>query len=561
MTARSGSTDGVGRTRWGGDWHDLLQTRFPRPLAEIEAALQRDGRWEGEMAHRRKDGTELVAASQWVLHRGGPGEPDAVIEVAQDVTALRRTEDDLRQRETLLRLALDASDLGTWSWDVGSGTDALVWDARCKILFGLPPNAPVAYVAWSAALVPQDRNRTEAALARALDPADPLDDFVCEYRATRPDGRVVLIETSGRAFFLRDPDAPSGRRTERMLGTVRDVTALRRSEEERHRTADLLRAIGESSPDMLFAKDRESRMLHANRAVLDAIGKPAEEVIGRSDAEWHGDPVEAAAILAIDRRVMANGRAEVAEETFTAPGKPTRTFLSTKAPLRDPAGAVVGIVGVTRDITQAKRSDRHRDLLVNELNHRVKNTLAAVQSIAAQTLRGYGGDPALLETFEDRLIALSQAHDLLTRESWEGAPLRDVAERALSPFGPDEGRSVRIGVAGPDVRLGPKAAITLAMTFHELATNAAKYGALSDGMGRVDLGWERAGDRLRLRWQESGGPPVRPPARKGFGSRLIECSIAAELTGRVALAFDPAGLVCDMDVPAAAGPGGPALDQ
>ena len=542
-------------------WHELLQTRLPRPLADIEAALQRDGRWAGEMAHRRKDGAELVAASQWALHRGGPGESDTVIDVAQDVTALRRAEEDLRQRETLLRLALDSSDLGTWSWDVGSGRNALVWDARCKILFGLPPNAPVAYASWSGALMQQDRARTEAAVARALDPADPLDDFVCEYRAVRPDGTVVRLEASGRAFFHPDPEVPSGRRAERMLGTVRDVTALRRSEEERHRTADLLRAIGESTPDMLFAKDRDSRMLYANRSVLDAIGKPAEEVIGRSNAEWHANQAEAAAILATDRRVMAAGRAEVAEETFTAPGKATRTFLSTKAPLRDAAGAVVGIVGLTRDITQAKRSDRHRELLVNELNHRVKNTLAAVQSIAAQTLRGYGGDQALLETFEDRLIALSEAHDLLTRDSWEGAPLRDVAERALLPFGPDEGRAGRIGVVGPDVRLGPKAAITLAMTFHELATNAAKYGALSDGQGRVDLAWERAGDRLRLRWQESGGPPVRPPARRGFGSRLIERGIAAELNGRVALGFDSAGLVCDMDMPAAAGLGGPALDQ
>jgi PAS domain S-box-containing protein len=485
----------------GRNSHELLRTRFPQPLPEIEAALRRDGEWQGELAHRRRDGAEVVVAEHMALHRGGPDEPEAVVEVGANVTALRRAEEALRQREGRAPPRPRRSNDRHLVLGGGRGrADAGMGRALQGAVRPACPTPPWTTGPGPAPSRRKDRAEAEAAIARALDPADPRDEYACEYRALRRDGRALLVAAAGRAFFEPDPAAPAGRRAARILGTMSDVTEPRRAEQERRHAGALLRAIGEATPDLLYAKDRESRMLYANPALLEVVGKTAEEVLGRSDAEWHDDPAEAAAILAVDRRVMGDGdgRPEVAEEPFTTPGGPTRVFLSTKAPLRDAAGAVVGVVGVSRDITARKRAEQHRELLVGELNHRVKNTLAIVQSIAAQTLGGGGRDgEARREAFEDRLVALAHAHDLLTREHWGGVQLRDLAGHALAPFGLSDGAGARVRVAGPPARVGPKQAIALAMAMHELATNAAKYGALSNASGRVDLTWEPEGGAHR----------------------------------------------------------------
>jgi PAS domain S-box-containing protein len=203
-------------------------------------------------------------------------------------------------------------------------------------------------------------------------------------------------------------------------------------------------------------------------------------------------------------------------------------------------------VGVSVDITQRKQWERRQQLLVNELNHRVKNTLAIIQSIAHQSFRP-GVDPAAARAdFESRLAALSAAHDLLTRTNWEAASLRQVVTDALAAAA---SQPERISTRGPDLALAPKTAVSLAMALHELSTNALKYGALSNDSGTVTVGWSTAGGRLRLEWREAGGPPVTRPTRRGFGSRMIERGLAAELAGTVTIDYAPAGLVCTVDAP------------
>jgi two-component sensor histidine kinase len=195
------------------------------------------------------------------------------------------------------------------------------------------------------------------------------------------------------------------------------------------------------------------------------------------------------------------------------------------------------------EIEHRRRIERQQNLLLDELNHRVKNTLATVQAMAMQTLRGV--DLPARDAFLARLFALSGQHDLLTMDNWEGASLEGVVRRALRPYR-DEDRS-RFDVEGPAVHLDPKRALALGMGFHELATNAARYGALSADTGKVVVRWTREpGDNsVRLCWQEKGGPPVTPPQRKGFGLRLIEHGLARELSGVVRLDFSPDGLVCE----------------
>ncbi|HEY8381013.1 MAG TPA: sensor histidine kinase [Microvirga sp.] len=199
------------------------------------------------------------------------------------------------------------------------------------------------------------------------------------------------------------------------------------------------------------------------------------------------------------------------------------------------------------------RAAEHQKLLIDELNHRVKNTLATVQSITIQTLRTADTTQDAKEALERRLLALSRAHDVLTQESWEGANLMDVVRRALEPY-QVHGES-RLHITGPQVRLTPRMSLALAMALHELATNAVKYGALSNKSGIVRVSWKvqngATPPRLVLRWTEAGGPPVVAPRRRGFGSRLIERSLASDLDGQVDIAFAPTGVVCTVNAPVA----------
>jgi len=213
-------------------------------------------------------------------------------------------------------------------------------------------------------------------------------------------------------------------------------------------------------------------------------------------------------------------------------------------------GQPASILAIISDISVRKEAEtaqaRHQDqlrLLINELNHRVKNTLATVQSMAAQTLRNEPDPVVAFQKFEARLLGLSGVHDILTREHWHGAELQEVVERALRPF---DHAGARFAVEGPPLRLQPGGALTMALILHEMATNALKYGALSTAEGRVSLSWTYVSDdrALELLWVETGGPVVAPPARKGFGSRLIERSLGGELKGEARMDYRPEGLRC-----------------
>jgi two-component sensor histidine kinase len=205
---------------------------------------------------------------------------------------------------------------------------------------------------------------------------------------------------------------------------------------------------------------------------------------------------------------------------------------------------LVGLAFAVRMATAIARGEMLHDLLIEELNHRVKNTLAILQSIATQTFRS--ASRAEREKFEGRLGALAEAHNLLSQEKWQGSELQDVITRVLNPYllnNPD-----RVRMFGPKVPLSPRLAVVLSMILHEIATNAAKYGALSNESGTVTLDWdvteEADGRQLRLIWTEAGGPHVTAPVQRGFGSRLIERSARDQLGGEATVDFLPRGVVC-----------------
>lgn len=246
------------------------------------------------------------------------------------------------------------------------------------------------------------------------------------------------------------------------------------------------------------------------------------------------------------------GRTDLESEYRTlTPEGDTRWILVRGRAAYDEDGTAVRMTGVSLDITARKDADERQRLLLDELNHRVKNTLATVQSIALQT--GRAPDAATFErNFLARIAALAQAHDLLTEVAWDGALLTDVIARTLAPYVAD-GQRDRIHLSGPGVRLGPNAAVSLTMAFHELATNAGKYGSLSVAAGRVDVTWSADNPAdptaVEIDWLESGGPAVSPPRRRGFGSRLVETGLAREFDGHVDLIFRPEGVRCHMRLP------------
>ena len=529
--------------------HELLATEFPAPLAEIENTLRVDGHWQGKLVHRCRDGSTVVVASHWALREGSKAVPRMVVEINNDVTSQREVEAALRDNEASLRLALDASELGFWHFTKMRGRRGTFWDARCKAIFGLPPDHQVDYVTWLCMVHPEDRDKARTGRGRASDPDDQNDDYANEYRIIRPDGRIVLVAVTGRALFDPDPAVPSGRRIRSTVGTMCDVTEIRGEEQqERQRASALLQTIIETAPGLIYAKGLDGGLLVANQPLLDLIGKPWDRVNGRTDREYFDNVAEAEAIMANDRRIMARGAAEEVEEFMGSAKGIRRLWLSTKTPMRDANRTVIGLVGVSVEITERKRSEDRLQTLVYELNHRVKNTLATVQAITAQTLRR--ADPILREGLEARLMALAAAHDVLTRESWQGADLHEVLRTALAPFGGFAGN--RFNISGPGLRLQPRAALSLSIALHELATNALKYGALAVSTGKVALHWDiedAADPRFHLIWAETGAGPIMEPEHRGFGSRLIERVVARDLRAKTTLEFTAKGVVCTIDAP------------
>jgi two-component sensor histidine kinase len=210
-------------------------------------------------------------------------------------------------------------------------------------------------------------------------------------------------------------------------------------------------------------------------------------------------------------------------------------------------GVVPRVGGLARDITDRKDSERQRDLLIGELNHRVKNVLAIVQSLVTQTRRSVSNPAEFEKNVTARISALSLAHDLLTQNNWEGVGLSDLVAETLKPFS-DENGTDRISISGPKVNVSSHVAVTLALALHELATNATKYGSLSVSSGRVSLTWSKEQDYVTLMWRETGGPQVSEPKRSGFGAVLIN-ALEFGPNAKAKLTYAPSGVECRIMLP------------
>lgn len=464
-----------------------------------------------------------------------------LLEAAQtELERRRRTEAKLRETERRSREVLEALPVATYTTDA-SGRITFYNEAAIDLAGRRPePGSDEWCVTWR--LYRPDGTplaHDESPMAHALKTGAPIKG--AEVVAERPDGT--------RIPFLAFP-TPLRDESGEMTGAVNTLVDI--SEREiAEQQGRWLASVVEWSDDAIVSKDLDNIITSWNRGAQRLFGYEATEVIGK--------PISV--LIPPDRRDEETGilerlrRGETIEhyETVRRRKDGSRVEVSlTVSPVRNAEGRIVGASKIARDISERKRAESERTVLIEELNHRVKNTLATVQSVASQTLRGNAPIAEEREALQARLIALAKLHDLLTRDKWQGAALRGVVLGELAPYG--AGESSRITIDGPDLRLNPKAALALGMAVHELATNAAKYGALSCESGSVGITWNDEDGRLRLRWEERGGPPVKPPSRKGFGSILLERGLKHEVDGTVRLDYAREGVVCDIDMPAPAGP-------
>ncbi|MBJ6125116.1 HWE histidine kinase domain-containing protein [Microvirga splendida] len=467
-----------------------------------------------------------------------------VAERIWDALERARAETALRASEDRLRLAIDAGRMAVWEHK--TATDRITVSPELNRMLGYPVDTELDLADLRTRYYPGDRERLSAAAMAALKKGERF--FEVEYRYYRVDGSLRWLLM--RAEMLLGPDGfPT-----RTIGVLLDITDRKAAEEALiEREAELMAAL-EAGSLAIFDFDHVEGRMNPSPRLSELYGYPPDHVLTLADIRARYHPDDVTQILNKRDREQEDASFRSFEWTLRLmmPDGEIRWVNGRGEYVRDANDRIVRSRGVVMDITERKRWEEHQQLLIHELNHRVKNTLATVQSIASQTLRNAGTMQEARSAMEARLLALSRAHDVLTRENWEGAGLIEIVREAMAPYRHERER--RIHIEGPDVRLSPRMALAIAMALQELATNAVKYGALSNETGEVRIAWsvsDGSDRRLHLTWSETNGPAVEVPKRRGFGTRLIERSLAQDLHGKASIDFAPAGIVCTVDAPVA----------
>ena len=352
-----------------------------------------------------------------------------------------------------------------------------------------------------------------------------------------PEEVEVTLELNGAERLLNMRGVPLG---DGVAVMAADITELRHAQRQLAESEARFRELAAGVPAPIWMSRADGALQYINPAMLHAVGLSEASLMGRG---WRRQvhPESLPGFQQALRKARAR-RTSLSYVVKVLRGDGAwRTFQFNGVPRFDSRGAFSGHVGIATDITDMLAAQKRQKMLIDELNHRVRNTLATVQSIVRQTLRDSPAGKGVLELLNDRLMSLAAAHEILSRENWEGADLAELARRAVQPFDPD-GR--RVAITGPEVRLYPGAALALSLAINELATNAVRHGALSEPEGRVNLSWTKYAGGADLEWRETGGPPVSPPSRKGLGSRLLGSGLAAELGSPAEMNYAPQGLIC-----------------
>lgn len=524
--------------------HDVVHHKRPDgshyPIEEcpIDRAFPARAQMQGEELFVAPDGGFYPVAFTASPIVDDTGRPVGTVIEARNIAEEKSRETALRENEARQRSILNAIPQMVWTTRPDGYHE--FYNDRWYEFTGVQHGSTDGE-GWAGMFHPDDQERAWSRWRHSLATGEP---YEIEYRLRHRSGAYRW--TLGRALPVRD----GAGEIVHWIGTCTEIDELKRTGEELRRTSALLRLIGASTPDLIYAKDREGRVLYANIAVAKAVGRPLTEIVGHTDLDYVSDEAQARSIMDNDRLVIESAETLDVDETFTDPSGVTRHYRSLKAPLRDEHDRIVGVVGITSDVTRRREAEERERLLAREVDHRAKNMLAVVQSLVGLTK---GADlAAYKKAVIGRVQALARAHDLLARSRWEGVDLKEVVRQELAAFA-DAEKLAR--VSGPALRLSPSAAQSFGLVVHELATNAAKYGAFSTSSGRLELRWALEGDAsggrsLRLVWRETGGPSVAAPASSGFGSALIRTCVERQLAGELTLDWHETGVVYDILVPA-----------
>lgn len=489
----------------------------------------------------RKDGSIIEVLLSSAAERDEQGNFVRSCAVMVDVTALKRSMEDLRQSQWRAGKILEGANAIFWEAELDASQFVFA-AGRVREILGYEPEEMLRPGFWPEMVHPEDRERA-AAFCREESLAGR--DHELEYRALRKDGTTV---------WLRDIVSVKSSNGEPayLTGVLLDVSSAKAAEAAvRDSQARLSRLVAQS-PVAIFEIDPRAQVLAWNPAAERIFGWKAEEMIGRKF--WPIVPPHARP--AVERvwndLVASRGGWRSTNQNITKDGRIIDCEWY-NAQLTDDQGHVLGIVAICEDVTVRKQAERRQALMLAELDHRVKNNLATILSLADQTARNTGDTASFLRAFSGRLRALARMHAQLASQQWRGMTLDSIARQTLTPFAPTL-ETCRI--TGPRVTVSPRYAQSLTLALHELATNAAKYGSLSAPGGEVRVEWtleepapaeERP--RVLLHWTESGGPPVSPPTRTGFGTELIQGMVEHELHGKAQFDFVSPGLRCRFEFP------------
>lgn len=513
-----------------------------QPEEEV-ATARREGFAEDKRWHQREDGSRVfLNGSVHPLPLDEKGNERGFIKVARDETDRRRTEIALQETEERYRLAARATNDAIWDWDLATGQ--VVWNEAVRTLFGhADAVAGSTGEWWIGHIHPDDRERVDRDIHAVID--GDGESWHNEYRFLRADGSIANV--FDRGTVIRDQNGQAVR----MIGAMLDLSERHRAEAALAESEAALRSVLEQMPvGVILANVPGGEVIFLNQAAERILG---DRILPQSAGDYtvYGGLHEDGSALAAEEyplaRTVSTGEAQVDFPMRYRRPDGEIVYLEISSSLLQRSGAEPRLaICIFTDVTARIRADRHQRLLIDELSHRAKNLLAIIQSVAQQSFKGDRSRAEMVAAFEGRLGALAAAHGILTRQKWESAPLRQIVSDTITAVKADDDR---LRLNGPDMMVSPKTGVSLAMAVHELTTNALKYGSLSNDSGTVDVAWSAENGRLHLRWAERGGPPVSAPTRRGFGSRMIERGLAAELGGTVRIDFQPEGIVCTVDAP------------
>ena len=465
-----------------------------------------------------------------------PINPREMVALVRSLLRLQRAEAELSASEQRLQLAQESAGLAILDWTIP--TNSFVHSDNFIELIDLPPHAagePLDAMTILGRIHPAD---VESLVRDFSASSRESGSFHKEFRVRRRDGSVRWIASRGRFF------TDAGGKPQRMLSLSFDNTSRKTAE----RTNAELAAIVNSSVDAIVSVDTAGNVTSWNAGAERLFKIAPAQMVGRPlAAALSGTTVEQRE--AYGRQLLGGETSEIETRQLRRNGTPIDVWV-TSAPIKGDDGAVIGASLVIRDVSLQRKREDHVRFLMRELTHRSKNLLAVIQAMARQSLAKDLPPEEFVRRFTDRLQGLAGSHDLLSAVEYKGASLLALIRSQLSHY--EELFDTRIRLQGDDLMLRPEAAQNIGVALHELSTNAAKYGALSNDDGVVTIAWATSNDdphNLALSWQESGGPLVKAPTRRGFGRVVMERITGQALDGKSEIRFEPGGVIWSLVVP------------